>query len=73
MLANPGFLPVWIDRQSSTKTGKVSLTEKSILAPTVVPVCYRAIARMPPAKECQNDVTLTGQFSSFTAISAMPP
>ena len=35
--------------------------------------CYCAIARMPPAKECHAAVVLIGQFSSFTATSAMPP
>jgi hypothetical protein len=34
---------------------------------------YCASANMPPAKECQSGVTLTGKFKSFTAISAAPP
>jgi hypothetical protein len=34
---------------------------------------YWASARIPPAKECQNDVALTGNASSLIEASVTPP
>ncbi len=53
-------------RQTSTKMRVSSWCDD-------VPSCYWASAKIPPAKECQADVALMGQFRIFTATSAMPP
>ena len=69
MLTNLGFLPVEIDVTINLAPKPASLMS----ARTTEPVCYCAIAKMPPARECQSGETLIGQFRSLTAISAMPP
>ena len=75
MLTNLRFLPVEIDIaiNLAPKTGKSSCSKSRFLTPPVAPVCYCAIANMPPANECHSGDTLIGQFRNFTAISAMPP
>ena len=73
MLANLGFPPVEIDVAINLAPNPASLLGKVFLAESQAAECYCAIAKMPPAKECQNGVTLIGQFRSLTAISAMPP
>jgi hypothetical protein len=57
----------------STGLGVASLKDPVGVADGHGSALYCESANIPPAKECQAGVTLIGQFSSFTAISAAPP